>query len=125
MYAQPGERGRRGERGGTIEERVAEQTKRMTEALDLSTAQGEKIKAVHLKYAEKMASIRKEVRESGDWETMREIMPAIREQQNEEINKYLTTEQREKWTVVQKEREAKRGERREKRKKEGKKSKID
>ena len=35
LYAQPGERGRRGERGGTIEERVAEQTKRMTEALDL------------------------------------------------------------------------------------------
>jgi len=112
LSAQPGERGPRGERGGTIEERVAEQTKQMTEALDLSTAQGEKIKAVNLRYAEKMSAIRKEVRESGDWETMREIMPELRQQQNEEINKYLTAEQKEKWTNLQKEREAKRGERR-------------
>ena len=121
LSAQPGERGRRGERGGTIEERVAAQTERMTDALELSTAQGEKIKAVNLKYAEKMAAIRKEVRESGDWESMREIMPTIREQQNEEIKKYLTAEQSEKWTTLQKEREARRGEGREKRRKDGKK----
>ena len=112
----------RGERGGTIEERVAKQTQRMTESLELSTAQREKIKAVNLKYAEKMAAIRKEVRASGDWESMREVMPTLRAQQNEEINKYLTTEQSEKWTTLQKERETKRGERRGKRKK-GKKEK--
>ena len=122
LSAQPGERGMRGERGGTIEERVAKQTQRMTESLELSTAQREKIKAVNLKYAEKMAAIRKEVRASGDWESMRAIMPTLRAQQNEEINKYLTTEQSEKWTTLQKERETKRGERRGKRKK-GKKEK--
>jgi len=115
LSAQPGERGRRGDRGGTIEERVAEQTQRMVEALDLSNAQGEKIKAVNLKYAEKMAAIRKEVRESGDWESMREVMPEIRAQQNEEIQKYLTKEQQEKWIAIQKERKEKRGEWREKR----------
>ena len=112
LSAQPGERGPRGERGGTIEERVAEQTQRMVEALDLSTAQGEKIKAVNLQYAEKMSAIRKEVRESGDWESMREIMPELRQQQNDEINKYLTAEQKDKWVTFQKEREANRGERR-------------
>ncbi len=112
LSAQPGERGPRGERGGTIEERVAEQTQRIVEALDLSAAQGEKIKAVNLQYAEKMATIRNEVRESGDWESMREIMPEIRKQQNDEINKYLTAEQKEKWTAFQQEREANRGERR-------------
>lgn len=118
LSAQPGdrERGRRGERSGTIEERVAEQTQRMAETLDLSTAQGERIKAVNLKYANKMATIRKEVQESGDWESMREVMPVLRKQQNEEINKFLTTEQKEKWTALQKEREAKRGERGGKRK---------
>ena len=120
LSAQSGERGRRGERGGTIEERVAEQTQRMITSLDLSTAQGEKIKAVNLKYAENMAKIRKEVQESGDRESMREIMPALRAQQNEEINKYLTSEQSEKWITLQKEREEKRGERRGKRKKDGK-----
>ena len=59
-----------------------------------------------------MATIRNEVRESGDWESMREIMPEIRKQQNDEINKYLTAEQKEKWTAFQQEREANRGERR-------------
>jgi len=78
-----------GGRGGDPKERANQQTDRMVEALDLSAAQGEKIKALNLEYADKMLLARKEARESGNREGMRTIMQTMRKEQNEKLKKYL------------------------------------
>lgn len=102
-YAQPG--------GGnmTAEERAQRQTDHMAETLALSDAQKEKIQEVNLTYAKKMEEARKEA--DGDWSAMRETMRTLRAEGQEELKKYLTEEQSEKWEKVQMERREKRGDR--------------
>ncbi len=108
-----------GGRGGDPKERANQQTDRMVEALDLSAAQGEKIKALNLEYADKMLLARKEARESGNREGMRTIMQTMRKEQNEKLKKYLTAEQLAKWEKMLADRpQRKRGEGRKKKGKE-------
>lgn len=111
-----------GGRGGDPKERANQQTERMIEALDLSAAQGEKISALNLAYAEKMLAARKAARESGDREAMRATMQTMRKEQNEALKKYLTAEQVTKWEKLLTERpqSGEREKRRGKRKKENK-----
>ena len=104
IQAQPA-RGEGGGRGGDPTERANRQSERMIEDLDLSTAQGEKIKAVNLEFAEKMKTMRAEIRASGaGWEGMREKMQELRTAQKTALVKYLTAEQAEKWEKIQAER---------------------
>lgn len=93
----------------TPEERAQRQTDNMAETLSLSEAQKEKIYEVNLKFANKM----KEAREAadGDWASMRETMVGLRNESQEEIKKYLTDEQFQKWQKIQEERREKRGDR--------------
>lgn len=85
------------------------QTDEMTEQLALSEAQTTKVHEVNLKYANKMKAVREEA--DGDFSAARESMKAMREEKNEELKKYLTTEQAEKWETIQAERIEKRGKR--------------
>lgn len=104
VQAQP-PRGEGGRRGGDPAERANRQSERMIKSLDLSAAQGEKIKSVNLEYAEKMQTIRTQARkEDTDREEMREKMKALRVEQKTALKKYLTAEQLEKWEQLQKER---------------------
>jgi len=97
LYAQRSEGGGRGD---DPKERANQQTDRMIEALDLSTAQGEKIRTLNLEFADKMLAARTEARESGDRESMRETMQTMRKEQNEKMKKYLTAEQVTKWEQI-------------------------
>ncbi|MFK7984172.1 MAG: DUF4890 domain-containing protein [Saprospiraceae bacterium] len=99
-----------GGRGGDPKERANQQTDRMIEALDLSAAQGEKIRALNVAFADKMLVARKEARESGDREAMRATIQTMRKEQNEKMKKYLTAEQVTKWEKILAER-PERGER--------------
>ena len=111
-------------RRGDPTERANQQTDRMIEALDLSAAQGTKIRALNLEYAEKMVAARKEAREAGDREAMRASMQAMRKEQNEQLKKYLTGEQVTKWEKILAERpQRERGERGERGQRKGKKEK--
>lgn len=106
IQAQPA-RGEGGRRGGDPTERANRQSEKMIEDLDLSTAQGEKIKAVNLEYAEKMQTMRTEARESdAGREGMREKMKALFADQQKALKKYLTAEQAEKWEKIQADRPA-------------------
>lgn len=100
----------RGERGGSPEERINRQVERMTTDLSLSDAQAEKIKGVFTKYSEKMTELRKNMAEE-DRGQMRDKFFAIRKEQNEELKKYLTADQLEKYQKLEEERRARRGER--------------
>lgn len=100
-------RGEGGGRGGDPTERANRQSEKMIEDLDLSTAQGEKIKAVNLEFAAKMKTMRAEVMESGAGrEGMREKMMTLRTEQKTALKKYLTAEQAEKWEKIEAERPA-------------------
>ena len=94
-------------RNGNWKERVEKQTQRMIESLDLSEAQGNKIKEANLEFAQKTRKIRMEARASEDWESMRTEMKQVRAEHQAEIAKYLTAEQLEKWEKIQEERKEK------------------
>ena len=98
MNAQPP--GGRDGRKMDPKERANQQSDRMIKELDLSTAQGEKIKALNLEYAEKTQAAREEARAAGDRASMRETMKALRTEQNEKLKKYMTAEQVEKWEKI-------------------------
>jgi len=100
FYTLQAQRPEGGRRGGDPKERVNQQTDRMIESLDLSTAQGEKIRALNLEFAENMITARKEAMESGDRESMRATMQTMRKEQNEKMKKYLTAEQITKWEGI-------------------------
>jgi Spy/CpxP family protein refolding chaperone len=100
----------RGQRDGSPEERINRQVERMTTDLSLSDAQAEKIKEVFTKYSEKMMELRKNMAEE-DRGQMRDKFFAIRKEQNEELKKYLTADQLEKYQKLEEERRARRGER--------------
>ena len=124
IQAQPA-RGEGGDRGGDPTERANRQSEKMIEDLDLSTAQGKKIKEVYIEYANKMQTMRTEARESdAGREGMREKMKALFADQQTAINKYLTADQIEKWEKIQAERPERGGREGRKGKGKGKKKKT-
>lgn len=89
-----------GGRGGDPKERANQQTDRMIESLDLSAAQGTKIRALNLEFVDKMMLARDKARTAGDRESMRATMQTMRKEQNEQLKKYLTAEQVTKWEKI-------------------------
>ncbi len=89
-----------GGRGGDPKERANQQTDRMIESLDLSVAQGTKIRALNLEFADKMMAARDKARAAGDRESMRSTVQTMRKEQNEQLKKYLTAEQVSKWEKI-------------------------
>ncbi len=92
--AQPG-----GGRGGDPVQRAEMQTQMMVDSLSLSAKQGEKVKEINLKYANKMKEARA-ANTDGDWEKMRTTMDAIRTEQNAELRGVLTQEQYDRWQKI-------------------------
>jgi hypothetical protein len=86
-------------RGGDPVQRAEMQTKLMIDSLSLSTKQGEKVKGINLKYANKMKEARA-ANTDGDWEKMRATMDAIRTEQNAELKAVLTQEQYDRWQKI-------------------------
>lgn len=89
-----------GGRGGDPKERANQQTDRMIESLDLSAAQGTKIRTLNLEFVDKMMAAREKARATGDRESMRATMQTMRKKQNEQLKKYLTAEQVTKWEKI-------------------------
>jgi hypothetical protein len=82
------------QRGGgdrTPEDVAEKQTQRMHEQLDLSATQLTSVKAINLKYAEKMSEARENA--AGDRSAMRTIMQDLRTQKNAELQGVLTEAQ--------------------------------
>lgn len=94
IYAQPS-----GGRGGDPIQRAEMQTKMMVDSLSLSTKQGEKVKEINLKYANKQKEARA-ANTDGDWEKMRTTMDALRTEQNAELKTVLTQEQYDRWLKI-------------------------
>ncbi len=92
--AQPG-----GGKGGDPVQRAEMQTQLMIDSLSLSTKQGEKVKDINLKYANKIKEARA-ANTDGDWEKMRATMDAIRTEQNAELKTVLTQEQYDRWQKI-------------------------
>jgi hypothetical protein len=88
-----------GGRGGDPIQRAEMQTKMMIDSLSLSTKQGEKVKEVNLKYANKQKEARA-ANTDGDWEKMRATMDALRTEQNAELKTMLTQEQYDRWQKI-------------------------
>lgn len=88
-----------GGRGGDPVQRAEMQSKMMVDSLSLSTKQGEKVKAINLKYANKQKEARA-ANTDGDWEKMRATMDAIRTEQNAELKTVLTQEQYDRWLKI-------------------------
>lgn len=76
---------------GTPEERAERQTADLKEKLTLSEAQAAKVKAVNLKYAEKMEAMRQDT--TSGREAMRAKMQTLRAEKQAEIKPFLTAEQ--------------------------------
>ena len=74
------------------EKRATKITERLTEALSLDAAQAEKIKEIHLKYSERMHSIRSQEGEE-DRSKKRAAMQQMRTDIEAEIKTVLTEEQ--------------------------------
>lgn len=74
---------------GDPETRAAKMTERLTEALELSDEQASEIKAIHLKYGERM----KAMHEQEDRSEMRTAMKQMRSDAEQEIKGVLTAEQ--------------------------------
>ena len=103
-YNEKGDRKRGGKKGGkgksanaersknmgTPQERATRQTERMTEQLSLTPAQADQIAAIHLSYAEKMATAKSA---STDKEANKEAHRAMRTEQSNAIKALLTPEQ--------------------------------
>jgi Spy/CpxP family protein refolding chaperone len=80
------------------EKRAQKQTQLMVDSLSLSAKQGEKVKEINLKYAEKMKELRNnaEVDRDAIWEKMN----ALRQEQDKELQTLVTAEQWDKWLKV-------------------------
>jgi hypothetical protein len=87
------------QRGGDPTQRAEMQTKMMADSLSLSSRQGEKVKEINLKYANKQTEAR-QANADGDWEQMRAKMEALRTEQNAELKTVLTNEQYERWQKI-------------------------
>lgn len=104
LHAQPS-----GGRGfqGTPEESAKRQTEMMVEKLTLSEAQASRIQDINLKYALKMKAARDSMPE-GDWQMMRQKMTTIRQEQDVELRKMMTSDQ---WTIYEQWKEEQRAKR--------------
>ena len=92
------------QRGGiqkSPEEWATEQTGYMEEQLTLSAAQKEKLYATQLDFATRAKAIRED--ESIERSEIREKMQALRDENDAEVQKYLTQEQWEKWLAFKSE----------------------
>ena len=98
VMAQPGGNWR----DRTPESMAERTTQHMADSLNLSSAQLEKISAVNLDFAKKIASARAE--NMGDREAMRSTMRGLRVEQMAALGKYLTTDQLTKWKSIQEQR---------------------
>lgn len=94
-------------RGGDPSEIAAQQTERMTKALELTDAQATQVETILLKYLEKGQTAREEA--AGDREAMQASMQTIRTEQAEELKAVLTEEQFAKLQKMQAERQGRRG----------------
>ncbi|MFN0014691.1 MAG: DUF4890 domain-containing protein [Saprospiraceae bacterium] len=106
IFAQP-PGGPGGGRMMNPEQRAEQQTAQMTEKLALSEAQAAKVKEINLKYAQKGQEAREKA--DGDREAMREIILAIRQEQDKELQTMLTQEQWETWVKAREEMRGNRG----------------
>lgn len=95
LFAQPG----RNWNAQPPDSVAAKTTKIMADSLNLSSAQVSRIESVNLLFANKMAETRKG--NVGDREGMRSAMQQLRIEQNEQLEKYLTTDQFNKWLRIQ------------------------
>ncbi len=86
-------------RGMDPAQRAEMQTKMMVDSLSLSTKQGEKVKEINLKYANKQKEARS-ANADGDWEKMRATMEALRTEQSAELKTVLTQEQYDRWQKI-------------------------
>jgi periplasmic protein CpxP/Spy len=90
--------------GGRMDptERAEKQTQMMIDSLGLSTAQGEKVREINKKYAEKNREIFQAARENGggDREAMRNAMQTQRKAQDEELKAILTEDQWAEWQLI-------------------------
>lgn len=100
----------RGDWNSDPEQRAEQQTARMKEQLSLSDKQAEKVKAINLKYANKMKETR-DANTGDDWQAMRETIMKLRQEQDEELKGVLTTEQFENWQKIREEQRQQRGSR--------------
>ena len=95
-------------RGGDPTQRAEMQTKMMVDSLSLSNKQGEKVKDINLKYANKQKEMR-QANAEGDWEQMRTKMTALRTEQDTELKTLLTQEQYDRWQKIAAEQFQRRG----------------
>lgn len=95
----------RGSAKGDPEARATKMTAHLTEALELSDEQATKIKAIHLKYGERIQALR----EQGDRDKTRAAMQQMRADIDSEIKQVLTAEQAAKFEEMPKYRKGKRG----------------
>ena len=94
LFAQPGA-GRNFQ--GSPEEMAKRQTEMMVEKLTLSEAQASRIQDINLKYAQKMKAARDSMPE-GDWQMMRQKMTVLRQEQDAELRKMMTSDQ---WAIYE------------------------
>lgn len=81
------------------------QTERMKQDLSLTEEQTTKVKAINLKYAQKMTDARTEHR--GNPEATRSAMQTLQTEKQAELATVLTKEQTEQWKAIQAERQQK------------------
>lgn len=117
-------------RDGNSAERAKRQTEHLTEKLDLTDKQAEKVEKINLEYAGKMAAMRDKLKakrdagEAVDRENARDQMKTMRDAQADEIKAVLTPTQIEKFDTLMEERKGQNKVRRQK-EKEGKRGKSD
>jgi periplasmic protein CpxP/Spy len=86
----------------TPEDRATKKTERLTETLNLDAAQAEKIKAIHLKYGERMHALRAQDTTDKDQSQKKAAMQQIRTEIDAEIKTVLTTDQYQKFQEMPK-----------------------
>lgn len=83
------------------EDRANKQSARMIDDLELSVAQGKKVKVINLEYASKVKALQKESKATGDRTSLKSGITALRKVQKEALNAVFTQKQAEKWTQIQ------------------------
>ncbi len=101
------QRGQGGRRNMEPKEMAQWQTDRMKASLDLTDEQLVKVEALNLKYAKKMGAVRNEA--NGDRNAMRSAMMPLRTEKEKELKEILTSEQWDKFLVLRKDAQAKKG----------------
>lgn len=104
IVAQP----RGGQREFNPEDMAKRQTERLDEELDLSKDQEKKVYEISLEAGKKMGELRGQMRDGG-FQSVRDEMGEIREQQNEKMKKVLTEAQWKKYEKYLEERRDRRG----------------